>query len=391
MAGRQWTAADSSLPRAVSERAWGRLRLAGLGAVLVLGMLMAPSTQAREPLVIGVQDDSVFVRLPSALGESTLSTESGLADAKQLGAEVIRISINWDRVESGPAADEHDWSPYDAAIAKARAAGFTVQLALTGPAPAFATANHLVGVVGPSPSDFGEFAAAAAARYGSQVRTFSIWNEPNWWDQLKPVRRAVAIYRRMYQLGYAAIKRYEPQAQVLIGELAPMGRPAGTPPLQFLRALTCRTRRMRPLRHCQALVAGGLALHPYTLRWRPTFPGYGPNDVTTGSLGRLVLVLNQLARVHALSGPGGRPLDIYLSEYGWRARRTHFTEAQRAGYATGGFALAYRQPRVKEVVWYQLSPPPLGYGPLWDTALLDANDQMRQTFRALRQWIAGSR
>jgi hypothetical protein len=369
----------------VTGQARGRSLLAAV--VLVIGVLAVSSAQARAPLVIGVQDDPVFVRLPSALGESTLSAESGLADAKELGAKVIRISINWDKVASGPAADEQDWAPYDAAIARAKAAGFTVQLALTGPAPAFATANHLVGVIGPSPNDFGAFAAAAAARYSSQVKTFSIWNEPNWWDQLKPVRRAAAIYRRMYQLGYAAIKRYEPRAQVLIGELAPMGRPAGTPPLQFLRALTCRTRRMRPLRHCQGLVAGGLALHPYTLRWRPTFPGYGPNDVTTGSLGRLVHVLNQLARVHALSAPDGRPLGIYLSEYGWRGRRTHFTESQRAAYATGGFTLAYRQPRVKEIVWYQLSPPPLGFGPLWDTALLGVGNQISQTFRALQQWV----
>ena len=43
--------------------------------------------------------------------------------------------------------------------------------------------------------------------------------------------------------------------------------------------------------------------------------GNGPDDVTTGSLPRLVRMLAALARVHALSTPSGQPPPLFLTEY----------------------------------------------------------------------------
>jgi len=318
-----------------------------------------------------------------------MAAATGYALARLLGANVIRIAINWASVIHGPRAGEQDWSHYDTAVAQATGEGFSVQIELTGPAPAFATADHRRGVYRPSADWFARFAATAAERYRGEVNTYSIWNEPNWFDQLLPTREAPRIYRRLYQTAYAAIKHTDHGARVLIGELAPMGRPeAGTPPLRFLRALTCRTRRMTPVHHCRPLLADGFALHPYTLRWLPTFPGESTDDVTTGSLGRLVRMLNKLARVHALSTPTGRPLDIYLTEYGWHSNYAPISPAARAVYAREGFTLALDQPRVKEIVWYQLAPPPPSRRPIWNSALLGAHDRITPTFTSLQEWIA---
>jgi hypothetical protein len=368
----------------------------GLRVLLFAGLvgvfLATASAEARTLPLIGIQDDAVFVRLPSAYGGTgarrLISAQAGYHSARRLGASVIRVAINWAAVSHGPAATEQDWSHYDAAIVAARQRGFVVQIALTGPAPAFATANHRVGIDRPNARFFARFAEAAALRYRAQAQTYSIWNEPNWPSLLQPVRDAPAIYRGLYQAGYAAIKHADPQARVLIGELAPMGPPeAGIPPLRFLRELTCRTSDLRAARRCVPLIADGFALHPYTLRWQPTFPGNGPDDVTTGSLSRLVRILDHLARLHALSSPAGLPLDIYLTEYGWHANYRPIPEPLRALYATEGFTLALDHPRVKEIVWYQLAPPPPSSVHIWNTALLDGHGRPTSTFLALQDWI----
>jgi hypothetical protein len=265
----------------------------------------------------------------------------------------------------------------------------SVQLVLAGPAPAFATANHRVGNYRPSVSAFARFVEAAARRYRGEVGTYSIWNEPNWWSSLKPNPLAPVLYRGLYRAGYAAVKRVDATAQVLIGELAPIGYPgAAIAPLRFLRELTCRVTGLRPSGKCPPLVADGFSLHPYTLRWPPSFPGKGGDDVTTGSLSRLVRMLDQLAQLHALFTPSGQAPPLYLTEYGWSPK--YLSEGGRAKMARTAFGIVARQSQVKEVVWYQLAAPPPRRPPLWNTALLTRRGQITPVFNALRAWIASA-
>jgi hypothetical protein len=151
--------------------------------------------------------------------------------------------------------------------------------------------------------------------------------------------------------------------------------------------MTCRTRNLRPWGHCLRLVADGFAVHPYTLRWPPTFPGKGPDDVTTGSLSRIVRVLARLAQLGALTTADGQPPPLYLTEYGWSPRYVR-DEARRAALATAAFAIAARQPQVREIVWYELAAPPPRHPALWNTALLSYRGAPTPVFNALRRWIA---
>jgi len=368
-------------------------RMAGI--VVACSLTASPAAAARTPLRVGIEDDPVFVRLPSSYGglgpSRSVPGTLGYERAHALGARILRIAVRWSIVQ--PARSEHreDWSYYDRAVDGASGAGFEVQMVLSGPAPAFATGNGRVGVYRPRAADFGRFVEAAVRRYHRQVATYSVWNEPNWWSSLKPNRDAAAIYRRLYEVGYAAIKRLDPSARVLIGELAPMGYPeAAIPPLRFLRELTCATTGRQPAARCRGLVADGFALHPYTLRWRPTFPGKGGDDVTTGSLQRIVGVLHRLAELGSLTTPSGAAPGLYLTEYGWHARYPPIDEVKRAAYATAGFGLASHQPQVQEIVWYQLAAPPRSRRHIWDTALLTARGQPRPVFTALQEWIAGN-
>jgi hypothetical protein len=365
------------------------VRLATAG---VLSDIVAGPAKTSHELVVGVQDDPVFVRLPSSYGgrgtSQVMPARLGYERLATLGVRILRIAIHWAAVEPSPSATAGAWGYYDAAIARARAAGLTVQLALTGPAPAFATADHSIGANEPSASAYARFADAAATRYRGLVNTYSIWNEPNWWNLLQPHRIAPLLYRRLYEAGYAAVKRADASASVLIGELAPMSEQGhANPPLRFLREMTCNGAATHPRGRCAPLIADGFALHPYTLRSPPTFPGAGRDDVTTGSLPRLVHALAQLARAGALSTKSGQPPPLYLTEYGWRAQQ-RMSESQRASFAASGFALAARQPQVKEIVWYQLAAPPPNPERIWDTALLTNLGAPRPAFNALRAWIA---
>ena len=98
------------------------------------------------------------------------------------------------------------WLPYDAIVRDAAARGIGVDLALEPPSPLWAigpdlpagTAAGFVGSWEPSAEEFGVFVTAVATRYGGRyippgatsalprVHFWSIWNEPNYGQQLAP-------------------------------------------------------------------------------------------------------------------------------------------------------------------------------------------------------------
>src|SRR5919197_1624639 len=184
-------------------------------ALLLLLCLAAPA----RAMEFALQDDDVFVH------QLRYDRDRALDRAVALGATRIRVNVLWDRVlvSGGPKHPVYDFSAIDALQADAAARGIELQRTLAGPAPAWATANHRVGIVAPDPGRFAAFVSVVARHFAGRVDRYSIWNEPNWNTWLAPGRRAPGLYRALYRAGYAAIKRVDPEAQVLIGELAPIG------------------------------------------------------------------------------------------------------------------------------------------------------------------------
>ncbi|MDQ3933995.1 MAG: hypothetical protein M3340_05120 [Actinomycetota bacterium] len=365
---------------------------AALLAALAALCLAAPAA-ARAPLEIGVQDDPVFTREPSHYGGTAVGRMVpryvGFRAAKRLRARVLKINLQWKHVIDAPpdAGGVYDWTWYDRAVDAARAQRMIPQVSLMGDAPGFATADGQPGYNAPDPGHYARFAADAVRHFRGRVRRWAIWNEPNWSTSLAPAERAAEIYRSLYTAGYAAIKGADPNAFVLFGELAPMGKPeAAIPPLEFLRDATCRRRDLRPARACDGLIADGFSHHPYTLRWAPEFPGPSGDDVTTGSLGRLSRVLATLARRGALATPGGKGLPLYLSEYGFHANSRTVLEPQRSLFSIRGFEAALRHPRVRQIVWYQLFAPPPNGRRQWDTGLFELDGTARPAYSALVRW-----
>jgi hypothetical protein len=364
-----------------------------LALLVVMGAAWAAEPAAAAPIELGVQDDPLVVRLPTAFGgfgaARLLHPARVDAALDELAVDTVRINVPWAQVAGpGPGEPLH-LGLYETAVERVRARGRRVQLTLSGPAPRWATGNHRPGAYAPSARRYAQFAGEVAARFRGRVARYSIWNEPNWWNLLRPRRRAARIYRALFVRGAAAVRAADPGAKVLIGELAPLAQPrAATAPLAFLRKLTCSDARWRrrPQTRCARLVADGFAHHPYTLHWSPDFPGRGRDDVTTGSLRRLTRALDRLARRRALATPLGRSLPLYLTEWGYREGSRAVREPQRSAYVRRGLRLAGGLRRVRQVVWYQLAGPPRVTGATWDSGLLGPRGVPRPVFHAVRGW-----
>jgi hypothetical protein len=347
----------------------------------------ANARRAPRGLEIGLQDDAVFT------SRAYYDADQGFRQARKLGVSWLRITVPWAAVvesvarrKARPAAIPWHWAQYDAAVDAARAHGLRVEMALTGPAPAWATSNKREGAWRPSPSEFAGFAHAAAEHFRGRVKRYGIWNEPNLIAWLRPVEVAPLLYRRLYQAGHPAIKQADPKAAVLIGETAPFAAPGkGMAPLAFLRGLACTG--------CAPLVADGYAHHPYAFTTAPDVGYPGPDNVSIGSIDRLTATLDNLAARKLVVDPHGRALDIYLTEFGYFARGDRsLPAATRAQYLSRSFAIAaQRYPRVRQLLQYLLvSPVPGLPGGRFDTSLVTQSGAPSPAFTSLAAWARGA-
>ena len=364
------------------------LRSATLVLACVAGIAaVAPgqaAAQTRAPLVLGVQDDALL--MPAYFGypgrsprAPRLGADKALDEAAALGGSLVKLKAQWSSLERR--RGRVDMSILAAAVDRVRRRGMTVMVLLTGPAPAWANPTRRTSAVRPDPRAFGRFAAAVATALAGQVESYAVWNEPNWPTSLRPRAEAPQRYRWLYKRAFAAIRKADPQARIVFGNLAPVGDPEpAIPPLRFLREVLCLDghERPRPSLRCAPLHADGVGLHPYTLRWSPTYPGRR-DDATTGSLPRFITHVDRFAAAGALRSANGAPLPVDLIEWGVAAQSRTIAARMRPSLALAGLALVCAQSRVRSLVWYQLAGPPPGPR-AWDTGLLAYTGARRATF-----------
>src|SRR3954453_4556226 len=219
-----------------------------------------------------------------------------------------------------PAAYGTDkWDNLDGLIAAAKARGMAVTLTLTGPAPRWATRAKKDHFTDPDAKEFGAFATAIGRRYGDTVSTWSIWNEPNQPQFLRPQYKSgkpysPTLYRRLYQAAYAGLRSSPANAadQILVGETSPRGNSHVVSPLAFLRGTLCLNSKYHKAKSCGALQTSGYAHHAYTTSQGPRFVPSAKDDVTIGVLTRLPAPPDKAAKAKALPPH----LPVYLTEFG---------------------------------------------------------------------------
>jgi hypothetical protein len=370
--------------------------LAVLAAILSASAALPRGAEAARNLEIALQDDTVFV------GQRYLDRKRAFRDARALGVTRLRVNANWaysmpksqSRARRRPQQVQWNFPGLDSLVDAAAENGIRVHLSITGPAPVWASGNRKISGWKPNTRYFGEFASALAAHFKGRVDRYSIWNEPNWRTWLGPLKNGPALYRSLYQRGYAAVKKADSAAKVLIGETSPYARPGfSTAPIAFLRSLACVNSRWKRVRRCPVLKADGYAHHPYDFRHAPNFRYPGADNATMGTLSNLTRAIDRIARTGALRFNGGGRMPLYLTEFGYlQDGHRSLPSKERSRYLAQAFGMALKNGRVKSQLHYLLvSPPRNSPSAFFNTGLMTRTGAKYPQYRALQRWYQRNR
>ena len=391
---------------------------------------------------------------------------------RELGATTIRLLVFWKDVAPSPNSRKAPknfkasnpssypgWAPYDAIVTEARTQGLKVDLDLTGPPPNWAQGSGVPQYAinkrfgwRPNAGYYGSFVRAAATRYdGSfkpkgekkalpKVSLWSLWNEPNFGQDLGPgsvgatsksvgYDVAAGYYRNLVRKGYSALKADSrlKGITILIGELAGQGaagvktksHPQGLPgnyaitsPLPFIQTLYCVDTKYQRLTGTAAkqaqcpttasaagsfrkdnaglFDASAVSSHPYASTFKP--------DATTG-IGAQAIILPVINRLESAmqksSGHYGvrRNWPIYSTEYGFvtsppqRGGQGYFSPSTAAEYLNEAEYMSYKNPNVRSFAQYLLKDPPnqlTKHVGLFSSGLLTDKNKAKPAFNAYR-------
>ena len=334
---------------------------------ILLVLALAPAASASRTQSMSFEGPKDFLNAQTRPG--------ALDEVQSLGVRSLRLIVSWSAVAPGsdqavrpnfeatdPAA--YDWGEYVPLLAAAEARGMDVLVTISGPVPKWATAAKRDNVTRPSPTAFGAFVTALGRRFGDQINTWAIWNEPNQPQFLRPQfagggkAESPKIYRSLFQAAVRGLANAgQGDDKVLIAETSPRGNASRiVPPLRFLRGMFCLgdTYRKRP--SCGALDPDGYAHHAYTTRQGPYFVPPAPfskDDVTIGVLSRLTKALDRARAAGAVK----KRLPIYLTEFGIQSTpdtQSGVSLAQQVQFRAISERIAWNNPRVVAFSQYLL-------------------------------------
>ncbi len=357
---------------------------------------------------------SIFEDHPYLVQTDTATRERTLDELRELGADTIRIEVKWNEVAPSnnaskrPAFDAADpsaypgFAPYDELVRSVTARGFRILVTLTGDAPRWATSGARGGNYKPSSAEYAKFVTAVGTRYSGRfgglpkVNYFTLWNEPNHIQFIKPTSQAPIVYRKLVDAGLPALRAAVPGAQIFIGELKPTPR-KGFGPLKFLQDWLCLDKNFSRLRGRAArkksctgfkkIKANGFAHHPY-----------GPVGLVSERQDIVnLLAIKRLAKALDLAAKAGRiprGLAIYNTEFGIQTNPPDIfvstTPERQARIINEKEEFSYRYARLKSHSQYQLYDDPGRPGPpavRWSgfqTGLRFANGDKKPSWEAYR-------
>jgi hypothetical protein len=367
------------------------MRLFTLTAAVLLALALLPAAAGASPRQFALfQDETLLV-------ENGGTRAATLDEVRALGADMIKVQVNWATVAPGgrrkpsgfDATDPGQypgWARYDQVLADAKARGFKVMFALAPPAPGWATPTRgdRQGVTRPNAREFGRFATAAARRFPG-VDVWTVWNEPNHPGHLYPQStkggRPVAphLYRGLVRAAVSGLQRGGAgRDPILFGELLPIGKPVDGPkrnlkPLKFLRSFFTG----KPLSGVD-----GFAYHPYTRAAGPLLREPTGDDATIRSYGR---VLHALDSARARGQLRGKKLPIWNTEFGFQTNPPDPYGARIKSvprfWSLSELWFSYSNRRVKSISQYTMNDQP-GDTSLWQSGLRFANGALKSDIYA---------
>ncbi len=353
-------------------------------AALVASLALAPAASASH-------SEINFFEAPQQLLVNPGSRPAAIAQLQSLGVHAVRIQLIWYEVAPNPRSKRapkvdltnpanYNWGQYQPLIAQMQSLGWKVLLTVTGYAPCWAsqcastryTNRELV--TNPNPRDYGQFMQAVGREFGSYVKLYSVWNEPNQTQFLLPqfqggnphkTLESAVIYRQLFLDGYNGLRASGNFSgmKLLMGETSPVGVSAVdiSAPLQFMRGVLCLSSNYVKSRSCGMLPTAGYAQHPYDQKqgpfWRPPANLGGADDVTIATLGHLETALRRAATAGAIP----RATPIYITEFGVQSypnRLNGVPVAQQAEYSAIAERIAWSDPNIASFDQYLLTDDP---------------------------------
>ncbi len=400
-------------------------RLFGALAACVLVALATASLAAPGPAAAARGAETSIMDDQLLLNASEAEIDKEMALFRAMGIDRLRVSAFWNQIapnalsrdkpvgfDGANASDpRYAFGPLDRVVARADNHGIKVMITISTPAPIWATGRTAKPnpLWKPSPTEFEAFTAAVVSRYASVADQYGISNEPNQGNWLQPQTdkrgRPVSphLYRALVHAAYPRIKELDPDSVVLVGELAASGREGrgadvNMRPLRFLRAMTCRDSRYRPLRRgrCKGfrpIPADAIGHHPYQLLLSPRHRSENRNDAAINDGRRLVRVIDRLTRLGALEPGVGRRLNVFYTEFGYQTSPPDpfagVSLAKQRRYLQLAAYLVWRTPRIRGLNQFRLTDGALeGFGPNrfkeFQSGLLFRNRRAKPAFRIFR-------
>lgn len=379
---------------------------------LLLPLAALLAALAAAPAHASTRQTMSFEAPKDLLGTPEATRQAALDRIGSLGVRALRVVLYWRDVAPAASSPDkpdfdttdpanYDWSKYDPALQAAKARGWKILLTVTGPVPRWSTLTRKDQYTRPDPDEFAQFMTAVGRKYGSVATQWSIWNEPNQnqflkpqYEQGKPV--SPLIYRELYGAGLRGLASANVRKpQVLIAETSPIGnRPRVVSPLVFLRGMLCLDTRYRRAKACGKLASAGYAHHAYPTKSGPLVAPEGADDVTIAVLPRLTRAIDRAAKAGALPAR----LPVYLTEFGIQSvpdQLIGVSLQRQAEYRAIAERIAYDNPRVRAFSQYLLRDDDpksgetgIGKYPNFESGLQFAKGQDKPSLAAFRLPLA---
>jgi hypothetical protein len=357
-------------------------------AACALALLSPTSAFAAKDAEVSIMDDQLLLN-----ATSREAVDAEMQRFKRLGVDRLRVSAFWDQIAPKPgrrnkpnfdASDgqspRYHFAQLDRVVVSAHVTGLKVLISITTPAPLWATGDP-----GkhdrqwkPKPSEFAQFAAAIAKRYGPVADQFAALNEPNQPGWLQPQTDgkgpfAPHHYRKLVRAAFPQIRAADPSATILVGELASSGSKSRGPdssirPLAFMRAFGCVSRSFRPVRsgRCKGFKparADAIGHHPYEFFRHPSKPSPHRDDAAIGDGARLLRFLDRLVGAGGLTSARGGKLDLHYTEFGYQTDPPDpyagIPLKRQARWLQDAAYVAWRTPRVRGLNQFRLTDGPI--------------------------------